>query len=80
LAALTDYDRVGEILEMSEEKAGPCQPPPGKELLRRNVHAGRDGRPLGKRNSGTHSHHESSDHSAIALMKAQALSCVDVID
>jgi len=58
LAALTDYDRVGEILEMSEEKAELCRPQPGKELQRRNVRAGQNGRPLRKRNSGMHSLHK----------------------
>ena len=58
LAASTDYDRVGEILGMSKRKAELCQPQPGGELLRRNVHAGRNGRPLRRRNSGTHSLHE----------------------
>jgi len=53
LAALTDYDRVGELLELSEEKAERCQPQPGGELLQRNGRAGQNGRPLRKRNSGT---------------------------
>jgi hypothetical protein len=64
LAALTDYDRVGEILEMSQEKAELSQPRPGGESPRRNVRAGRNGRQLKKRNSGTRSLHEDGRHSA----------------
>jgi hypothetical protein len=44
LAALMDYGDGAEVQRRSEERDGPCQPPPGGKLPRRNVRAGQNGR------------------------------------
>src|SRR5579864_9017074 len=80
LAASTDYDRAGGVLSKSEDRAELCRPPPGKELQRRNVRAGRNGRQLKKRNSGARSPQDTGPTRLQSSISAEAMSCVDVID